>query len=253
MHYVTRGGNEAILQTIVDHIGPGAVQIALNKQSKVMFVVRRKTVFLYRPVGRHCWRHAIEAISSLLKFSSSNMLALMYSMSRAKQVHHSFFTEAYITCTGLHLAASNGHIQVCDILLKHKAFVNSKNKNGETPLHLAAQNGYSRVCVLLIQVRAIIACVLSSALTLLQDHNASLETCTMENQTPLHYAAKNGKHCTCNAMIVIHFQVNYPCRTLSSQWAPMQMRETRRDKLHCILLRRQMKDCELCERLHSSE
>lgn len=41
----------------------------------------------------------------------------------------------------LHLAAECGHVEVADVLLTAKAFVNAKSKIGLTPLHLAAQNG----------------------------------------------------------------------------------------------------------------
>lgn len=51
----------------------------------------------------------------------------------------------------LHLAAENGHEQVADVLLWHKAFVNAKSKLGLTPLHLAAQNGYNDLVRLLIE------------------------------------------------------------------------------------------------------
>ncbi len=35
LHYCARSGSEDVLRTIVGKIGPGAVQIALNKQDKV--------------------------------------------------------------------------------------------------------------------------------------------------------------------------------------------------------------------------
>jgi len=39
LHCASRAGNEEVLRTIVKKIGPGAMQIALNKQSKVNFPV----------------------------------------------------------------------------------------------------------------------------------------------------------------------------------------------------------------------
>ena len=51
----------------------------------------------------------------------------------------------------LHLAAANGHDRVADILLRHRAFVNAKSKQGFTPLHLAAQNGYNQLVKLLVE------------------------------------------------------------------------------------------------------
>ena len=62
------------------------------------------------------------------------------------------------------------------MLLQYKAFVNSKAKNGEAPLHLAAQFGHVKVVNVLVQ-----------------DHGASLEAITLDNQTALHFAAKYGQ------------------------------------------------------------
>lgn len=78
--------------------------------------------------------------------------------------------------TALHLAAANGHMELTKLLLKYKAFVNSKAKNGEAPLHLAAQYGHPRVVTMLVQ-----------------EHGASLEAITLDNQTALHFAAKYGQ------------------------------------------------------------
>ncbi|CAB3407274.1 unnamed protein product [Caenorhabditis bovis] len=78
--------------------------------------------------------------------------------------------------TALHLAAFNGHLAIVHLLLQHKAFVNSKSKTGEAPLHLAAQNGHVKVVNVLVQ-----------------DHGASLEAITLDNQTALHFAAKFGQ------------------------------------------------------------
>ncbi|PAV85627.1 hypothetical protein WR25_08242 isoform C [Diploscapter pachys] len=78
--------------------------------------------------------------------------------------------------TALHLAALNGHLPIVHLLLQHKAFVNSKSKTGEAPLHLCAMNGHVKVVNVLVQ-----------------DHGASLEAITLENQTALHFAAKYGQ------------------------------------------------------------
>nr|CAD2199644.1 unnamed protein product [Meloidogyne enterolobii] len=78
--------------------------------------------------------------------------------------------------TALHLAAANGHIELTRLLLKYKAFVNSKAKNGEAPLHLAAQYGHAKLVAMLVQ-----------------EHGASLEAITLNNQTALHFAAKFGQ------------------------------------------------------------
>ena len=47
--------------------------------------------------------------------------------------------------SALHLAAECGHGTVCDALLAHNAFVNSKSRVGLTPLHLASLRGYTEL------------------------------------------------------------------------------------------------------------
>lgn len=64
------------------------------------------------------------------------------------------------------MAAENGHEQVADVLLWHKAFVNAKSKLGLTPLHLAAQNGYNDLVRLLIETHSAVI----DALSLVRTH-----------------------------------------------------------------------------------
>jgi ankyrin repeat protein len=92
MHYATRTGNEDVLAAIMQHIGPGAVQISLNKQSKSGWT----------PMLEACDRGHVKAIEILL----------------SEHARVDVFDDA--GKTGLHLAAANGHIQACETLLKHK-------------------------------------------------------------------------------------------------------------------------------------
>lgn len=64
--------------------------------------------------------------------------------------------------SALHLAAEHGYIEVCDALLTHKAFINSKSRIGFTALHMAAMNGYT----LLVRF-------------LVRDHNAVIDVLTL--------------------------------------------------------------------------
>ena len=66
----------------------------------------------------------------------------------------------------LHLAAENGHEDIADLLLAHKAFVNAKTKLGLTPLHLAAQNGSTHLVRLLVETHM----ASTDALSLVSEH-----------------------------------------------------------------------------------
>ena len=54
--------------------------------------------------------------------------------------------------SALHLASESGHGAVCDALLAHNAFVNSKSRVGLTPIHLAALKGYTELVRSLVTV-----------------------------------------------------------------------------------------------------
>lgn len=52
----------------------------------------------------------------------------------------------------LHLAALNGHQAVAEHLIRHRADVNKRNRNGRwTPLHMAAKNGHQAMVECLMQ------------------------------------------------------------------------------------------------------
>lgn len=76
----------------------------------------------------------------------------------------------------LHLAAEFGSLEICRLLLKAKAFVNSKTKPGWSALHFAAQKGHLE----LVQ-------------DLIKTHGATVDSLTMKKQTPLHLAATAGE------------------------------------------------------------
>jgi ankyrin repeat protein len=65
--------------------------------------------------------------------------------------------------SALHLAAEHGYINVCDALLEHKAFINSKSRIGYTALHMAAQNGYTMLVKSLIKEHSAVIDVLTLA------------------------------------------------------------------------------------------
>jgi ankyrin repeat protein len=65
--------------------------------------------------------------------------------------------------SALHLAAEHGYINVCDALLEHKAFINSKSRIGYTALHMAARNGYTMLVKSLIKEHSAVIDVLTLA------------------------------------------------------------------------------------------
>jgi ankyrin repeat protein len=52
-------------------------------------------------------------------------------------------------CTPLHLAALEGHIEACQVLMEAGAVVDARSAKQFTPLHLAAMFGHDGVCKLL--------------------------------------------------------------------------------------------------------
>jgi len=56
--------------------------------------------------------------------------------------------------TGLHIAATNGNLQIAAILIKAKARLDARDQLGNTPLHLAAERSRDEMAKLLIDVGA---------------------------------------------------------------------------------------------------
>jgi ankyrin repeat protein len=127
--------------------------------------------------------------------------------------------------TALHIAAREGHVGVCQLLLAHGASAAVKDRNGNTALHLAAwpspastSNSTSRHgqrCVgaasstfplqlttepyawLTIPIKASAAAIA----TLLIDNGAPLDARNMQGQTPLLCAAAHGQEAACLLLI----------------------------------------------------
>ena len=55
--------------------------------------------------------------------------------------------------TLLHLAAMEGHFEVCQLLLKNKVDRNPKNFDDKTPLDLAMENNHQKICDLILNFR----------------------------------------------------------------------------------------------------
>jgi ankyrin repeat protein len=77
--------------------------------------------------------------------------------------------------TALHYAASDGYMEIADLLLTKNADVNAKTGKGETPLHYAASHGYRDIVELLLS------------------NKADMNVRDGIGCTPLYYAATNGR------------------------------------------------------------
>ena len=110
--------------------------------------------------------------------------------------------------TPLHYASSEGCLQICRVLLHHRAPVDSRERRGQTPLHNASQKGHHKVAKLLLEFHADVNAVnkdfkntplhlvcqkghLSTAKVLLE-HGGSLAAVNKYLQSPLHLAAQLG-------------------------------------------------------------
>lgn len=110
--------------------------------------------------------------------------------------------------TALHLAAENGHMEICDILLRNKAFINSKTKLGVTPLHLACMQGHNKVVTLLVQAHKAST---DATTSVSRDYPIRLLLVALffqEGRTSLHLAAQNGQLAVCNVLIGLGANAN---------------------------------------------
>ena len=57
-------------------------------------------------------------------------------------------------CTPIYIAARNGHAEIVEKLIKEKADVEQKQRNGWTPLHIAAKYGHAEIVDQLIRANA---------------------------------------------------------------------------------------------------
>ena len=76
--------------------------------------------------------------------------------------------------TALHLATSNGKVDVVNLLLRNGAKVNAKTKDGMTALHIAAKNGNKQIIEILLK------------------KGIEIDLQDIEGSTALHIAISNG-------------------------------------------------------------
>ena len=100
----------------------------------------------------------------------------------------------YFNGTAIHMAAINGNLAMCRLILDMVHDKNPGTDNGLTPLHLAAANGHFEVCALFIEH--------------ISDKNPS----DKYGMTPLHHAAMNDYLDICELIIGNVDDKNPPCR-----------------------------------------
>jgi ankyrin repeat protein len=118
--------------------------------------------------------------------------------------------------TPLMSAAFFGHVEICKLLLDHRAKIESKSNIGNTPLLLACQEGQTSVVSLLLDRGADIEARANMGNTplnlaalkghieickLLLDHGAKIESKADSAFTPLHFACQNGHLSVINLLI----------------------------------------------------
>ena len=90
--------------------------------------------------------------------------------------------------TPLHLAAGNGHLNVCKLFMEKSSIKNRWNPQSRfdwtTPLHKAAENGHLQVCELIIK-----------------KINLGINEENINHMTPLHLAARNGHIDVCRLIM----------------------------------------------------
>lgn len=110
--------------------------------------------------------------------------------------------------TLLHMAAGDGNIKATKMLLDKGAYVNGRNRFGQTPLHLCSRDGSAEIARILLDAGADAnasdkgndtvlhdACMWGNTeiVRLLLAHGAQVDGFNdILNQTPLHYAARAG-------------------------------------------------------------
>ncbi|CAH2243411.1 ankyrin repeat domain-containing protein 39-like isoform X1 [Pararge aegeria] len=109
------------------------------------------------------------------------VLSLISKASSPKELVNSQDNSGY---TALHYAARNGHVDICSILLKNGAYINTQTRCGKaTPLHKAAAAGKEATVKYLIQ------------------HRAQLDLQDADGKTALHKVVENKKHGLINVLL----------------------------------------------------
>lgn len=132
-------------------------------------------------------------------------------------------------CTALHCAASHGNIAAIAFLLSRGAYVNSVDRDNETPFHYAASNNHAE------------------AVTYLLNHGANINAhSTNYDRTPLEEAVKDERLQAARVLLEHGAEANFDEMIASiksdMEWAPLASQADKDKWLKTIAMLEEFKD-----------
>ena len=122
------------------------------------------------------------------------------------------------------IAACNGHVHVCNLLLENNADVNQGTKDDASPLFISAQNGHVEACSLLLETNAHVNQIRNTGASplFIAAHNGHVHVCSLlfesnahvnqkkkDGTSPLHIATQNGHAEVCTLLLARNAHVNH--------------------------------------------
>lgn len=159
-HYCAIAGNNEILSEMLTHMNATEVQKAMNRQSSVgwtpLLIACHKghMELVTTLLGNHARVDVFdtEGRSALHLAAERGYLQVCDALLSNKAFINS---KSRVGRTALHLAAMNGFTHLVKFLIRdHNAVIDILTLRKQTPLHLAAGNGQLEVCKLLLELGA---------------------------------------------------------------------------------------------------
>lgn len=159
-HYCAIAGNNDVLMEMISKMNPTDVQKALNRQSSIgwtplLIASNRGHMDLVNNLLANHARVDVfdtEGRSALHLAAEKGYLDVCDALLTSKAFINS---KSRVGRTALHLAAMNGFTHLVKFLIKeHNAVIDILTLRKQTPLHLAASSGQMEVCQLLLELGA---------------------------------------------------------------------------------------------------